>query len=161
MAHNDGKPFPLLTAQAIAAMAEDRHPHRFNPKAVRNSKSLGDSTGMNQMGIHLVRIAPGGESTEFHTHMCDEEFVYILSGRGMADIGDERIEVGAGDFMGFAARSLPHTMTNPFEQDLVYLMGGTRKSYDITDYPRAGKRSYKFDGDRDNVEREHIQEMRK
>jgi len=161
MTDESRKPFPLVKAKAIETMAEARREHRFNPRAVRNSKSLGDLTGMNQMGIHLVRIEPGSESTEFHTHLCDEEFVYILEGRGMAEIGDERIEVGAGDFMGFTARSLPHTMTNPFEQDLVYLMGGTRKTYDITDYPRAGKRSYKFDGDRDNVEREHIQEMRK
>lgn len=161
MANTPGKPFPLISARTIAALEETRREHAFNPKAVRNGKSLGDLVGMSQMGIHLVRIEPGRETTEFHTHFCDEEFVYILAGRGLAEIGDERVEVGPGDFMGFTARSLPHAMSNPFEQDLVYLMGGTRKPYDITDYPRAGKRSYKFDGDRDNVERGQIQELRK
>ena len=40
----------------------------------------GDAVGMRDMGIHLVRIAPGDASTEYHTHYCDEEFVYVLSG---------------------------------------------------------------------------------
>jgi len=30
--------------------------------------------------------------------------------------------------MGFTAPSLPHCLKNPFEVDLVYLMGGKRRS---------------------------------
>jgi uncharacterized cupin superfamily protein len=140
--------FPLIKAQAIAAMAEARRVHRLNRRAIRNSKSLGDAVGMTQMGIHLVRIKSGDQTTEFHTHHCDEEFIYILSGSGIADIGRRKVKVGAGDFMGFVAGSLPHMMRNPFKADLVYLMGGTRKIYDVTEYPRACKRTYKFAGKR-------------
>jgi len=70
---------------------------------------------------------------------------------GMAEIGGRKSEVNAGDFMGFVAGSAPHTMANPFKEDLVYLVGGTRHAYDVVDYPRRGIRSYKYDGKRDNV----------
>jgi len=144
-------PFPLLSAEAIAALPERKHVHMFNPNGIRLTRSLGDALGMKQTGVHLVRVEPGRESTEYHTHMHDEEWVYILSGRGIADIGDRKLEVKQGDFMGFVANSTPHTMTNPYAEDLVYLVGGTRHAYDVVDYPRQGLRSYKFDGKRDNV----------
>ena len=93
-------PFPLLKASVIESMQEIRRVHRLNPRAVRNGKSLGDAVGMTDMGIHLVRIKSGDETTEFHTHYCEEEFLFILSGRGIAEIGERKLKVGAGDFMG-------------------------------------------------------------
>jgi len=148
--------FPLIKARAIAAMKPQRFAHRLNPRAVRHELSLGDAVGMSDMGIHLVRIRPGAETTEYHTHYCDEEFLYILSGRGIADIGGRKVEVGAGDFMGFPAQAPAHTMANPFEADLVYLMGGTRKPFDVSEYPRRRLRAYKFAGLRDTVRFQHV-----
>ena len=87
MSKTKASPFPLLTAGAIAKLKEERRVHRLNSRAVRHGKSLGDAVGMKEMGIHRVRIAPGDETTEYHTHYCDEEFVYILSGNGIAEIG--------------------------------------------------------------------------
>lgn len=152
------KPFPLLTAAAIARMDEIRRVHVLNKRAIRHGKSLGDAVGMRDLGLHLVRIAPGDASTEYHTHYCDEEFVYILSGRGVAEIGTRKVKVGPGDFMGFTANSLPHAMTNPYREDLVYLMGGTRKAIDISEYPRSKKRAYKFDGKRHTVKFKDVEE---
>ena len=43
-------------------------------------------------------------------------------------------------------------MKNESNEDLVYLVGGTRHAYDVVDYPRRAIRSYKYDGKRDNVE---------
>jgi uncharacterized cupin superfamily protein len=142
------KPFPLLTATEIARMAVERRRHFVNKKALRLNKSLGDAVGMQDMGVHLVRIKQGDDTTEFHTHFCEEEFVYILSGQGIAEIGKRKIKVGPGDVMGFTAQSLPHGMTNPHKEDLVYLLGGTRKPVDICEYPRSRKRGYKFAGRR-------------
>lgn len=142
---------PLVKAAAIAKMEPVKRVHRLNARAVRHGIALGDLVGMTDMGIHLVRIKPGNQTTEFHTHYCDEEFLYILSGRGVAEIGDKTFTVGAGDFMGFSAKSPPHSMANPFEEDLVYLMGGTRKAFDVSEYPRAKKRTYKFCGERHTV----------
>ena len=146
------KPSPLLKADVIAVMKEERRVHVLNPRAVRNQRSLGDAVGMKDLGIHLVRVEPGNETTEYHTHYCDEEFVYILAGRGVADIGGSKVKVGPGDFMGFTPQSLPHTMSNPGGEDLVYLVGGTRKAFDVSEYPRAKKRAYKFSGLRHTVD---------
>ena len=150
--------FPLLSAEAIAAMPEHARQHAFNANGLRHTKSLSDACGLVAIGVHLVRLEPGRESTEYHAHIHDEEWIYVLSGRGMAEIGGRHAEVKAGDFMGFVAASLHHTMTNPFEEDLVYLVGGTRHAYDVVDYPRRGVRSYKYAGKRDNVLAKHLGE---
>ena len=149
---------PLLKADAIAAMNEIRRVHLLNKKGIRNYKALGDAVGMRDIGIHLVRINPGDGSTEYHTHYCDEEFVYILSGRGITEIGGRKHKIGPGDFMGFTAPSLPHSISNPFQEPLVYLLGGTRKPIDVSEYPRAGKRAYKFHGKRHTVNIKDVEE---
>lgn len=146
----------LLKAAAIAAMPQRAHAHMFNPNGLRHTRALSDACGLKQMGVHLVRLEPGRESTEYHTHAHDEEWIYVLSGRGMSEIGGVKAEIGAGDFMGFVTGSAPHTITNPFSEDLVYLVGGTRQAYDVVDYPRRGIRSYKYAGRRDNVEVEKL-----
>lgn len=66
--------------------------------------------------------------------------IYILSGRGVAEIAGESHEVGAGDFMGFPTPSVAHLLRNPFEEELVYLMGGEDRPLDVLDYPTLGKR---------------------
>jgi uncharacterized cupin superfamily protein len=70
----------------------------------------------------------------------------VLSGRGIANIGDAQHDIGAGDFMGFSAGSAPHNLHNPHAEDLVYLVGGNRWPFDVCDYPRVGKRRYRFNG---------------
>lgn len=151
MPRSERKPFPLLTADAIAKMKEMRRVHWLDARAVRNTRSLGDAVGMTDLGIHLVRVNPGDHTTVYHTHYGDEEFVYILAGHGVAEIGGRKFKVGPGDFMGFTAPSLPHAMTNPFRAELVYLVGGTRKPFDVSEYPRLRKRAYKFAGKRHTV----------
>jgi uncharacterized cupin superfamily protein len=149
--NEENLPFPLLSAEAIAAMPERTHDHAFNPNGSRRTRSLGDACGMTQTGVHLVRVLPGHESTEYHTHRHDEEWIYILAGAGTADIGGRKCAVKAGDFMGFVAGSLPHTLLNDSGEDLVYLVGGTRHAWDVVDYVRRGVRSFKYPDGRDDA----------
>ena len=85
-------------------------------------------------------VAPGKESFVYHAHHGEEEFLYIVSGRGVAEIGDQQFEVGPGDFMGFPTPSVGHHLRNPYGEDLVYLSGGERKPMEVADFPRHGKR---------------------
>ncbi len=64
-------------------------------------------------------------------------WVYVLSGRAIAEIGDAKHDVGASDFPGFVAGSVPHSLHNPNAEDLVYLVGGNRPPFDICDYPAS------------------------
>lgn len=143
---------PLLTAAAIAALPESTFIHPLNPKAIRHGRSLGDAVGFEHIGVHLVRVEPGYDSTQYHVHQAEEEFIYILSGQGLAEIGNETMEVGPGDFMGFAAGGLAHSLSNPFEDDLVYLVGGMRLEFDICDYPRVNTRLYRRGDQREYVD---------
>ena len=154
------RPHPLLTAGQIENLPETAHQHQFNDNAVRHTRSIGDLLGLSDIGVHLVRLETGHDSTQFHFHHVDEEFIYILSGRGIAEIGDEAHEVGPGDFMGFTSFSLPHNMRNPFDEDLVYLMGGTRSTIDVCDYPRIRRRMYREHGVKQYVELEDLHEVR-
>ena len=145
---------PLIPAEDIATFPEQVFVHPLNPNAVRHTKSLAAATGCIHLGVHLVRVTPGHDSTTYHRHRGEEEFVYILSGRGIAEIGSQTFEVKPGDFMGFPPDSLAHTMHNPFSEDLVYLMGGTNLDYDVCDYPKQGKRMYRVGDRRDYVDLE-------
>jgi uncharacterized cupin superfamily protein len=136
----------LLKADQVAALPEKRFVHQLNPGAIRLTRSLGDATGLVSLGVHLVRLTQGRESTEYHFHHQDEEWIYILSGRGTAVIGGAESEVGPGDFMGFVAGSEPHSLKNQNAEDLVYLVGGNRLPFDVCDYPRLRKRRYRIDG---------------
>ncbi len=149
----------LLTAGQIAAMAEGIRQHQFNDNAIRHTRSLSDALGLTTIGVHLVRVEPGHESTQFHTHHNDEEFVYILSGTGTAELGDETIEIGPGDFMGFKQKSIPHNMINTGTEDLVYLMGGSRSDIDVCDYPQINRRMYRRDGHKEYVDLDNLHDV--
>jgi uncharacterized cupin superfamily protein len=38
---------------------------------------------------------------------------------------------------------VPHHLKNPFDQELVYLMGGENREFEVADFPRLGKRMVK------------------
>lgn len=115
-----------------------RHP--LNPRSEVHLRSLGDAVGLQRTGVHLIRVPPGKESFCHHMHHGEEEWIYVLSGRGIAELGDDEVEVGAGDFMGFATPSIGHHLRNPFGEDLVYLSSGERNRTEIADFPKLGKR---------------------
>ncbi|NNF73222.1 MAG: cupin domain-containing protein [Rhodobacteraceae bacterium] len=86
-------------------------------------------------------MSPGKESCAYHRHERNEEVLLILSGQGRAEIGDEVIDVGAADVMGFAAPDgPPNHLTNPFQEHLVYVMGGESSAFDVAHFPKIGKR---------------------
>jgi uncharacterized cupin superfamily protein len=130
----------LLSAGALATAPEVHIRHPLNPASDVYLRSLGRPVGLKRLSLSLARVPPGKESFIYHRHERDEEFLYILSGRGRAEIGDEIVEVGPGDFMGFPTPSVGHHLTNPYDEDLVYLMGGEHSGLDIGYFPKIGKR---------------------
>tara|TARA_R110002072_G_scaffold89232_4_gene199891 strand:- start:13697 stop:14176 length:480 start_codon:yes stop_codon:yes gene_type:complete len=150
------KPNPFLSAEDIAALEETEVVHQHNNNAVRHTRSLTDLLGLEDIGVHMVRVESGHDSTTFHSHHYDEEFLYVISGRGIARLDEDNKEVGPGDFMAFGKHSVAHSLTNPFEEDLVYLMGGNRNEIDVCDYPDLKRRQYRLSGDREFVDMEQI-----
>ncbi len=151
----------LLTAAEIAAMPGDKRVHFINPNAVRLNKSLGDAVGLAHIGVHLITVAPGRDSTEYHKHYVEEECLYVLAGRGTAIVEGERFAVGPGDFLGLPRGVAAHNVVNDGEKDLVCLVMGQRLPFDVADYPDKGKRLYRHDGQWDLVDLDDISEPRR
>jgi uncharacterized cupin superfamily protein len=114
--------------------------HPLNRSSEMHYVSLSDAVGLQRIGVHVIRLRPGKESCVYHSHTTEEEWIYILSGHGLAEIDGDEHEVGAGDFMGFPTPSVGHHLKNPFTEDLVYLVGGERREIEIGEFPRLGKR---------------------
>jgi uncharacterized cupin superfamily protein len=123
------------------------------------TRTLGTHTGLKTLGVHLVRLAPGFDSTQFHYHDADEEFVLILSGRGKAYIGPDTLDVGPGDFMGFPAPSPGHGLHNDSDADLVYLVGGESNPSDVVHYPWIRRTMIKSHGRRSWVDWADLHEL--
>lgn len=136
------QPRELLTALDIEAMSATRAVHSLNPNAIRLKKSVGDITGLTQLGAHIVTLMSGHESSEYHRHLYEEECVYILSGHGQALIDDQAYDVGAGDFLGFPREGLAHVIVNTGSVPLVFLVVGQRLEQDVCEYPHKGLRLY-------------------
>ena len=117
-----------------------RFSHPWNPRSELYGTRLSSLVGFSRVGVSRVRVPAGKESFVYHSHYREEEWIYVLSGRGVAEADGEEIEVGAGDFLGFPAPQVPHHLRNPFDEDLVYLVGGEVLDVDVADFPRLGKR---------------------
>jgi uncharacterized cupin superfamily protein len=129
----------LVKADEVAENA-DGFSHPWNPNSEIIGTRLSTLVGLSRTGVSLIRIPTGKESFVYHSHHREEEWIYVISGRGVAEIDDEEFEVAAGDFMGFPAPSVGHHLRNPYDEDLIYLMGGENLDVEISDFPRLGKR---------------------
>jgi len=132
----------LVKAADIDEMDATRSVHSLNPNAIRLKKSVGDITGLTQLGAHIITLMPGHESSEYHRHLYEEECLYLLSGQGEAQIGEEVHAIGPGDFLGFARGGPAHVIVNTGSEPLVFLVVGQRLEQDVCDYPRKGVRLY-------------------
>ena len=108
--------------------------------------------GLKNIGIHLISIAPGDKSTEFHAHKYEDEAIYVLSGQGIEVIGEETHKIAPGDFIGLPAGGPAHETVNDGTEPLVCLVIGQRLAQDVVDYPRRGKRMYRNAGQRDMMD---------
>jgi quercetin 2,3-dioxygenase len=138
----------LFTASERAATPEETTTHPMNPRCEAHGWALGRRTGLERVGVNLVRIPPGRESSILHLHHAEEEFAYVLSGRGTAELGDARLPIGPGDFLGFPAGTLAHVLVNDGAEDLVVLAGGERRPLEVVDFPRDGKRAVRIGAER-------------
>jgi uncharacterized cupin superfamily protein len=123
--------FVVRSEEAEEGATRFSHPWNLNSELF--GTRLSSLVGLSGVGVSRVRVPPGKESFAYHSHCREEERIYVLSGRGIAEIEDEEVEVAAGDFLGFAAPQVAHHMRKPFDEDLVYLVGGEALDVDVAD----------------------------
>lgn len=113
--------------------------HPWNSNSMITGTQVSRLTGLKRTAISLAKIPPGKESFIYHLHHREEEWIYITSGKGIAEIDGQEYEVSTGDFMGFPTPSVAHHLRNPYDEDLVYLMGGENLDVEIVEFPHQQK----------------------
>ena len=116
----------LLHAADIAQMPAQEKVHFLNPNAIRLNRSLGDAVGLKNIGVHLITVAPGHDSTAYHTHHDEAASAYALPGSGSLTIDGTSYPFAAGDFVGFPANTAAHAIHNSGTEPLVCLVMGQR-----------------------------------
>ena len=120
------------------------------PCRERKRWRLGDAAGLKQFGVNLLRLPPGGWSSQRHWHTAEDEFVYVLEGEVVLITGTGEEVLGTGECAGFAAGdSDAHHLQNRSGREAVLLeIGARRPEQDAVAYPdidlalRAGSRGF-------------------
>jgi mannose-6-phosphate isomerase-like protein (cupin superfamily) len=118
----------MLVALAATATAAEA------PKiTVKNVKQI---VGPDFLGDKPVKFAPAAQISNvgilagqvkkirLHTHEFEDHVVYVVQGRAMARLGDEKREVGPGDLITIPKR-VPHSFDQQGEEQFVILVNAT------------------------------------
>ncbi len=101
------------------------------------------------IGVLLEAPAPGKRLAPMHYHMLEEEHAIILEGQVTLLLGDERIEMTAGDYVCFpAGRKVAHSFMNSGTGPCCYLMIGERNPNDVCILPESNKMEVRALGSR-------------
>ncbi|HUY26314.1 MAG TPA: cupin domain-containing protein [Candidatus Binataceae bacterium] len=103
-------------------------------------KLLGQAAGGLNLGCSLFEVSPGKSAWPFHYHWANEEAIYVLGGIGTLRLGDEKIEVRAGDYIAMPrGPTHPHRLINTSNAPLRYLCFSTMIETEVCVYPDSKK----------------------
>jgi uncharacterized cupin superfamily protein len=102
----------------------------------RYNRHLGNHTGLQNYGVVMTRIVPGGQSSHRHAHSRQDEFVYVLEGDVTLETNAGEQILSAGMCAGFpAGAGDAHRFVNHAAADTVLLVVGDRTANDEVSYP--------------------------
>jgi len=125
---------PRIDLAAIPKRKGSGYPPPFDaPCADRVRQRLGDGGGLTDFGVNLMRLPPGGWSSQRHWHSDEDEFVYVVAGElTLVEDGGET-PLRAGDCAAFPkASGNGHHLLNRSDATAVYLEVGSRSAADVT-----------------------------
>jgi uncharacterized cupin superfamily protein len=128
---------PALDPGDVEPNRGSNYPEPFRQRvATRAKRKLGDALGLENFGVNLTTLAPGGQSALRHWHATQDEFIYVLSGELVlvTDAGEQVLRPGMA--AGFpAGKADAHHLLNRSEHDATYLEVGDRTPGDAVVYP--------------------------
>ncbi|MBK7950813.1 MAG: cupin domain-containing protein [Deltaproteobacteria bacterium] len=102
----------------------------------REKRQLGNAFGLQNFGVNLTRLVPGGSSALRHTHTKQDEFIYVLQGVATLATDAGRTRLTPGMCAGFRAGDPDaHHLLNESGEDVIYLEIGDRSPGDAAAYP--------------------------
>lgn len=125
---------PKIDLARIPVRTGSGYPPPYDaPCATRTRKRLGDAGGLQDFGLNLMTLPPGGWSSQRHWHSHEDEFVYVLQGELTLVEDDGETLLRAGDCAAFPKNSgNGHHMINRSDAVAVYLEVGSRHPEDLT-----------------------------
>lgn len=89
---------PKIDLAVVPEVRGSGYPAPFNaPCAGRLRQRLGEAGGLKDFGVNLMRVPPGGWSSQRHWHSHEDEFVYVVAGELVLveDAGETLLRAGA------------------------------------------------------------------
>jgi uncharacterized cupin superfamily protein len=139
---------PKIDLAAVPERKGVGYPRPFQePCAERIRQRLGDAAGLKDFGVNLMRLPPGGWSSQRHWHSHEDEFVYLLSGELVLVEDQGETVLRAGDCVAFPkGMGNGHHMINRAAGTAVYLEVGSRQPDDLTTCSDIDMKSANADG---------------
>lgn len=104
---------------------EHQYPERTETFA--HGRAIGRAAGLQRIGLHVERVAPGERTSLPHAESDEEEFVLVLEGEISAWIDGHLHPMTKGDLAAFpAGTGIAHTFINDGDADALLLVGGER-----------------------------------
>jgi len=132
-----GKRIAVEAASVSPSRSSRGYPEPFATRvAGRERRALGDVFGLTNFGVNLTRLPPGCMSALRHTHMREDELIYVLEGEPVLVTNSGETALHPGMCAGFKAGSGDaHHLVNRSGRDAVYLEIGDRNLGDTVIYP--------------------------
>ena len=128
---------PALDPDAVEEKSSSGYPEPFKSRmGDRTKRRLAAACGMKSLGVNLVTLGPGGQSSVRHWHTLEDEFVYVLEGEVVlvSNAGEQALR--AGMCAGYPAGSKDaHHFINRSKRRAKYLEMGTNVPGDTAFYP--------------------------
>ncbi len=139
---------PKIDSATVPVLSGSGYPPPFDaPCAARTRQRLGNAGGLRDFGINLMRLPPGGWSSQRHWHSHEDEFVYVLEGDLTLVEDDGATVLHAGEFAAFPKGSgNGHHLINRSSTMAVYLEVGSRNPEDVTTCSEIDMMSSNADG---------------
>ena len=125
---------PKIDLSAVPVRKGTGYPAPFDaPCAERTRRRLGDAGGLQDFGVTLMTLPPGGWSSQRHWHSHEDEIVYVLEGELTLVEDEGQTLLRAGECAAFAKGSgNGHHLKNLSSAVAVYLEVGSRHPDDLT-----------------------------
>ena len=125
---------PKIDMKMVPARLGSGYPAPYDePCAERVRQRLGNAGGLTDFGVNLMRLPPGGWSSQRHWHSHEDELVFVLDGVLTLVEDDGETQLSAGDCAAFPKNSANgHHLINRSDRTAVYLEIGSRAPDDLT-----------------------------
>ena len=124
---------PKIHLAAVPVAKGSGYPAAFAaPCADRTRQRLGNAGGLVDFGVNLMRLPPGGWSSQRHWHSHEDELVHVLEGELVLVEDEGETLLRAGDFAAFPKNTgNGHHLINRSDKTAVYLEVGSRAATDV------------------------------